>query len=445
MSSRFTALPLPSGEAFLLETDYKGQDFVVLVDSGRRYAGTNPLVTAIHDAAPHIDRIDVAICTHQDADHANGFRTFADQWCGNGNTIGEFWLPGRWAVGFPSVLTNPIGLVTQIREGAESAENRRLVGEDRERLGRDQSGHEKTDTLAPLSKVTDAFREYAVPDWYEDISREDRLATSLGVSADQLSELRAEIEETDSYHDDVFRVAEVSFRSLLRSWLFDEPYERIEVSVRALQALDVAKSISSIARAALRWSIPIRWFDFGLFESTEKPSGGIAGFLKPICSVELSRPPVNPSSDVVFLALALSRQNVESLVFYRVENSREPGVLFLGDSRLSFGLASPKKDFEMPAVSPVRQIIATAAHHGSQVNDHAYEVINQWASGSPLYIRNGGEHNQTLHEFHRQAFRRCAVCRECAGRRTSRRVVVGSVGNEWSWPPLDGAPCPRTN
>jgi glyoxylase-like metal-dependent hydrolase (beta-lactamase superfamily II) len=79
MTSRFTAFPLGSGEAFLLQTEQVGKDWAVLVDSGNLSAGIpHPLVAAIDEIDSNLPRIDIAICTHHDMDHARGFRSFAD-------------------------------------------------------------------------------------------------------------------------------------------------------------------------------------------------------------------------------------------------------------------------------------------------------------------------------------------------------------------------------
>lgn len=446
MSSRFIALPLPSGESFLLETDHDERTIVILVDSGRRSGEPHPLVDAIATSAPHINKIDIAICTHQDADHANGFRTFADHWYGKGGTIGEFWLPGRWAAAVPTVLTNPAELIRRIQNGATQTVQQFLSagGDDQSR------GYRAADDFLrhqhALDKVSSAFSECAVGEQSAPPSNEDRLtrlATSLGLGPKGAANLRMELEETDTTPDELLRIAarKLQFDPY---WLFGESYPRLEMTALMLHALDTAKSISAIAHAALRFDIPIRWFDFGLFELHKKPAGGIRGLLEPVCAVELLRPPPRVPDDALFLALALSRQNVESLVFSRMETDKEPSVLFVGDSRLSFGISSPQKDFGLPPNSPKRQIIATAAHHGSRVNDNAYHVINQWTSSTtkpPIYVRNGGMRGQSLHDFKNQKLQRCAFCTQCPGCDKAQRVVFGTVGNEWSWPPLDGLAC----
>ena len=83
MSTRFTALTIKEGDAFLIEDN----GWNCLFDSGKdelivdllRYKG--------------IDKLDLAICSHNDADHANGFIELLK----SGFQIDEIWLPGLWA------------------------------------------------------------------------------------------------------------------------------------------------------------------------------------------------------------------------------------------------------------------------------------------------------------------------------------------------------------
>ena len=83
MSIRFTALTVREGDAFLLEDN----GWKCLFDSG--------VDESIIDLLKYkgIDCLDLAICSHNDSDHANGFIALF-----NANfPIKEIWLPGLWA------------------------------------------------------------------------------------------------------------------------------------------------------------------------------------------------------------------------------------------------------------------------------------------------------------------------------------------------------------
>ena len=83
MSTRFTALTVREGDAFLLEVD----GWNCLFDSG--------VNKSIVDLLTYkgIEKLDLAICSHNDVDHAGGFIELLD----SSIKIDEIWLPGLWA------------------------------------------------------------------------------------------------------------------------------------------------------------------------------------------------------------------------------------------------------------------------------------------------------------------------------------------------------------
>ena len=80
---KFTALEIGSGDAFLLETGER----IVLFDSG---GNKKTIVNLLNKKG--IEKIDLAICSHNDIDHANGFIGLLD----SNISIDEIWLPGLW-------------------------------------------------------------------------------------------------------------------------------------------------------------------------------------------------------------------------------------------------------------------------------------------------------------------------------------------------------------
>jgi metallo-beta-lactamase superfamily protein len=444
MTSRFTALPLAGGEAFLLETGHARSTWTILVDAGlHSRLPRHPLVALIRSAAQQVNRIDIAVCTHQDADHAKGFVTFPEAWYASGGSIGEFWLPGRWAAALPAALVNPQRLVSQLVQGALEAERihenlNRTYGEELVQIPLILELAARPPNI--LRDLADAYRSAAIEteerpnEQVDDV--DERTARSLGIDVELAEFVRHAFKASDLTAAKVFDELISHLRRL--------PLEAVAVRTQLSIALDVAKLIVSIAQAALRFKIPIRWFDFGLYEGGRKPAGGRRSLLVPLCAVELRMPPKPVSPLLLFFSLTLSRQNVESLAFSRPETVDEPAVLFVGDSRLSFGLARPSKDFSMPPTVPKRRIIATAAHHGSCVNDNAYHVIERWlgvGSQEPIYLRNGGIVSQTLGSFCNKRDRRCAQCIQCHGPRWRQPVALITQGNLWVWPPAEARPC----
>lgn len=84
MSLKFTALEVGSGDAFLLEN---GEE-KILFDSG----GSKTKIVSLLKAKG-IKRINLAVCSHNDKDHSNGFLGLLN----SSIHIDEIWLPGTWA------------------------------------------------------------------------------------------------------------------------------------------------------------------------------------------------------------------------------------------------------------------------------------------------------------------------------------------------------------
>ncbi len=97
MSLTFTALPVLEGDAFLLQDN--GKDY--LFD-----AGGNQSSIANFLQKENVTMLDVAICSHNDSDHANGFKGLLNPKKNKGIQINELWLPGTWAKIIQFVIDN---------------------------------------------------------------------------------------------------------------------------------------------------------------------------------------------------------------------------------------------------------------------------------------------------------------------------------------------------
>jgi beta-lactamase superfamily II metal-dependent hydrolase len=69
MNVRFIAIGVAQGDAFFLECP---EVFTVLIDGGRSVGGFASQFQRVTER----DRVDVLVCTHNDADHANGIIGF---------------------------------------------------------------------------------------------------------------------------------------------------------------------------------------------------------------------------------------------------------------------------------------------------------------------------------------------------------------------------------
>jgi len=468
MSSRFTAVPLASGESFILETDVQGERRVVLVDGGQSKVddpNINELYQAIEKYCPSIQgKIDIAICTHRDHDHAGGFPAFVKAWLSSGKQIGEFWLPGAWSSAVEHLLTDPDGIVSLLVEGAMIAASR--IADTRAVSYRQRSDTASTgDRLQSIDllinklrgSIESDFNAGALPtlgSWtgqlgerqffgdFEAQERIERSAASWGFSVEEWRQIGGNITSSSIHGASLTARADSA-----SAWLW---YALDDISMRPLartlagNAIDTAEAIRAIASAAASFDIPVRWFDFEKFGSGNSPAGGYSDFLIPLNSVEVSASRREDNALILFLKLTLTEQNVSSLVFQRIETEDEPAVIFLADSRLAFGIDRPERDFPMHLKHAARPVIYTAAHHGSRNNDHAYKVLGEWLSvvyPTSMAVRNGGVWNQTLDGFLKVERRRCAQCSQCHGGNWSQLVQISTGGQNWVWPSGQGRAC----
>lgn len=444
MGSQFFALPLSSGESFLLRTpDAAGRERVILVDAGKKYGKkSRELAKVLSKISPRIDHIDFAICTHSDADHSQGFWHFADDWYGLNRSIGEFWLPGRWANSMPTILVDPVGFASKLIEGAMQA-GRLVQSKDVDTVGVAREERFREIALKDIKEMSPASLRAT------NTNKSETFASELGLTEDELTRIISEQEEVDDSIDP-FDAALITlqrrynvhlglyYQLYLGAETRDELAMTLEGSVAFQEVAETAKAIRKIALSAIAHGIRVRWFDFGEYSKSNKPSGGEPGLLEPLCAVEVIPNPsgtINLSALMLFHSLKLSRQNVESLVFYRPEGD-EPGALFLGDSRLAHGISKPGRSFPVPFNKPNSNIIVTAPHHGSRNNDHAYTVVKKWTeSKGQYYVRNGGQSGQKLGVYSAQKYKRCAQCVQCRGKTWRQWVQIDSNGGKWNWPP----------
>jgi hypothetical protein len=460
MASRFTALPLSSGESFILETDHAGKRWVILYDGGQTKGigpAKNQLYKLLREHCPEItNRIDIAVCSHSDHDHSGGFPDFVDTWTSEGNEIGEFWLPSHWSPALPEVLTNPDRVISRLMDGAGRVAESIVTEEDRamtakfnavdgarssfrsiEQIVRDRGrsifDERRMEPLQPLHPLSDAPAK---------IDRQQQVAASLGLDRETLAIIRRNLEDSASLR--IPMTERMSDNVLLWPDIIEGGESRHLRRTFAKSVMETAESIQRIATAAAEHEILVRWFDFTTFESGEAPSGGILGFFQPLNTIEVHKVERETDGMMLFLSLKLTEQNVSSLVFQRVGSATEPSVVFVADSRLAFGIDQPEGDFPKHLIDPGSPIIFTAAHHGSRNNDRAYEVLAAWLGNhyqESMAVRNGGVHNQTLADYCTVKNRRCAQCYQCHGGDWAQLVQFVSESGAWIWPPEDGKKC----
>lgn len=260
--STFIALPVACGDAFYLRRPAKS----ILIDGGK---STNafPGIFTNYTSSTHVDLL---VCTHNDADHANGVLGFLRSEL----TCSELWLPGTWLDALPRLL-RPFETVFED-----------LLFEPE------------------LTEMRDVGR--AEP--HEDDLRLNGWPQSVALLLEE-----APVWPTATFTPYVFMLRAVP-----------DSHRGPWVEMQALIA--AGQRIRDIAIQAVQRGLPVRWFE----HAPASPGGGTPGILEPLSSKAKTR--VAPSSRTLREHLRLTTVNKESLVFWAPQHESSPGVLFCADS-----------------------------------------------------------------------------------------------------------------
>jgi len=388
--ARFIAIPVTKGDAFYLDQD----NLSVLVDGGQSRSG----FASTFETTTRADGVNVVVCTHNDADHANGILGFLEA----GLRCEEIWLPARWLSVLPDVLNPFVHVFLKLAEDAAQAE----VPSDME---------QRWSGIHPIEAYADHLHE-----------RLDEVPVSK--DCPQLGK--------DGWPESYFRLFEEAepwqmapFVSLWPSG--DGPWANLTYCVyptlrpRAVQLLwsviEAAHRIRAIAIEAFHRGIPVRWFEF----NATKPSGGLAT-LQPVNAQAIAR--VRPLVGRLLDYLALTVSNRESLVFWSSPADDRPGVLFSADSDLS-QLNLPRQ---------LLNAIATSPHHGSQDNAKAYAEVGKAAgqdASSITWVRSDCRYrSRPCHSYLSLSSSRrlCTICRLGGNMWSPKQAVrLFSTGGFW--------------
>lgn len=313
---RFTALTIREGDAFLLEDNYWPRR--CLFDSGKdgtivdllKYKGVNCL--------------DLAICSHNDADHAKGFIELLK----SDIRIQEIWLPGLWS----SILL----FIKDFYSNNNSIEHRYP----------DHPDYNYNEDLKSLfsddSVSVEGFNDELSFFWeWEDFEFDDRFPRILALCTRRITRRIA---------------SELKHYSLMEEGASSADVKRLLDNAFSFKM----ENIIEIAMLAHQHKCRIRWF-----EPTDDRGNiiEIYGFV-PLNSQELCRVWRFRNSLAFMHALTLSKENKNSLAFEYVKDN-VPVIRFSADSRCIAQSVRPYTG----------NIIVTAPHHGSRANDEVYDNI----------------------------------------------------------------------
>lgn len=395
---RFIAIPVGQGEAFYLKTPSGS----VLVDGGRAISG----FARLFERTTGAEGADSVICTHNDADHANGVIGFLEA----GLDCREVWLPGRWLGVLPHV-------VKPTQEVGEA-----LAGQAEEAGGKLSEWHKQAPDLGNLFETYGDFLAQEPP-----VHGEESRFQPENVR-------RAEV--TDGWPE---ALAESLERAVWGGWELQAPwrwplwpppywwqrhiwYVACEDPVACalfIGALDAAERIRRIAVAAYHRGVTVRWFEY----TVASPQGG-TGWLRPLNGREVADVPRVRTGEVLAL-LALTTANRESLVFW-ADLDDCPGALFTADSDL--------KDVDLPP--NLSGAIITAPHHGSEANSAAYSKVCAHCGGSQpniTWVRSDGRFRKRPGPSYLSASGRrlCTICRH-PGPQTKQAVKLSLRKGSWA-------------
>jgi len=319
MTDRFIAIGVNQGDAYFLQRG----DFTALVDGGRSAEGFPSQFQRVVNRSS----VEILICTHNDADHAEGILGFLK----HGLDCSELWLPASWADRLEDVLLRPEDFTDELLQNIDQLKKPPLQEVDFERV-------------SLLENLGDQYAEaeYNPKRVSESRLKEENLKYHIDTILGDISETKM------NYWHSWF----ISFARLLRQWQL-EPW-RGELFIQALAA---GERIRQISLKAFHRGIRIRWFKY----SNNTSYGGIPNKMVPLNAQEVATIQLKQWSALMYLALTVS--NRQSLVFYSQVSNNEPGILFTADSDLSFSEKIPWHS----------GMIITAPHHGSESNARAYE------------------------------------------------------------------------
>ncbi len=387
--SQFVAIPVSLGDAFYLNRN----DYSILIDGGLDEAGFPTLFLNTIKS----DNVNVVVCTHNDADHANGILGFLKA----GLSCDEVWLPGSWIGVLPDILGPFHSVLTELAEN---------ILDDRRQY--------KDDSLNPEAPTLETYFEERKA--LSELNADDKRETS-GLYEDGWSAQLVELLEMSVPWDSV---------SLLH-WInrlvypyYVHHFDEAEIQL-LWSAIEAASRIRAIAQAAFHRGIPVRWFEY----DTNSPSGGNS-YLRPLNAKEIATVRVRPAGTLLYL-LSLSVSNKESLVFWSPPMEQHPGVLFNADSDLA--------NVQLPSNSELLGALATAPHHGSEANANAYLEVARAAPtaySTVTWVRSDGRSTKRPGAAYLglgRNKRACTICRISAKQFTKKYAVVAQTAKSGTW------------
>ena len=349
MSLIFTALEIGSGDAFLLEDG----DRKILFDAG---GSKSKIVDLLKKKG--ITKIDLAICSHNDKDHSKGFLGLLNSKIG----IGEIWLPGTWA----SIIHSMAGIMSH-------------------------GCYHDVDKCCWFDDFLDCrpsfeFDEERCQRYYDELlssgeeTPNDQLMEDLDYIKKALEDGCLEYcrrckENNPALFFSCYSRAEhhlQNYSKCFRETISKENYHIGEHAAKLMIQLD---TIISIAEAAFKNGVSIRWFEPTDACIIKRVDTNIIA-LNSYGLAKVVRVSRIDNLHMLMFALTLTMENKYSLAMEYLYDDI-PVVRFSADS-----------DCICQSRQPYQQnIIVTAPHHGSEANKDVYFAIE---NSNVIWVRSDG-------------------------------------------------------
>lgn len=467
MSTRFTALEIGSGDAFLLEDEGK----TILFDSGGNKSHIKRLLKE-----EGVTRINLAICSHNDGDHANGFIGLLK----SDIDIDEIWLPYWWSSILQYANDHVIdwykveSISNEINEANIKDYNPELMfSEEHEPIFLDKhqtlSGEAFESVLSELAErmnykdiLSNPYRLFfelaydIAHNMIDSLAHDTRHELSIDLLpfeahnvAQQVSnEVARDIARLVVYHiaDPVARhVANHASNGphtadILRNYLCDHnqilaylpshSFNYLVTSSNSNSSIRIMfNNIMEIAVLAHKRGCAIKWFE-PTKNCTRFPILG-TNFIA--LNSTLKRK-VQKLSDTIALAFALhlTVENEYSLAFEYLNEDGIPIVRFSADS-----------DCECGSLPYNKSIIITAPHHGSEANANVYDAIDPNNQDNIIWVRSDALNKTQGRPCDKFKSRKNKYCLACKYRISNKKFEVCFEYNTLSqqWKPIHGYTC----
>lgn len=363
MASRFVAMLVKKGDAFLLERGER----IVLVDGGEDINFVSGVLNKNWHKSQKI--INIVVCTHNDKDHSQGIIQLLSS---PQYKVREVRLPAIW-----DVINDSLGkevefekkfsyLEELILDVSYLIEARLTAVDDFQRL---------------VNKILRG--QYRKEDNYEvwvNQHRQEKRAIASGfvealVSDEREAAAEGVLEETNEFR--AKEAALMSFLSYIKASLTTKEFFRN--ILRYINRI-LAVMILIEERKKRGEKIQIRFYRYRYGRPIDSSDDEV---LLPVNAAEVTTwkfrktkgKPSSLNNPAGHIALSITNRN--SLSFYAKEDQTSPGVIFTAECRVN-----------PIGCQPTRLIIATAPHHGSKDNANVYQNVLHWAQGGSVWVRS---------------------------------------------------------